>query len=122
MTTELQFTIEGPPRPKQRPRFYRGKVYTPQATRDYEQLCAAAGHEAVLLAREWETDRRYWVCLKIYFKDLRRRDLDNVEKSVCDGLNGITWDDDCQIDYIQKRRFLDRNNPRIEVVIRYDRA
>jgi Holliday junction resolvase RusA-like endonuclease len=122
MTTELKFTIAGPPRPKQRPRFYRGKVYTPQATRDYEQVCAAAAHDAVLLAGDWQTDRRYWVCLKIYFKDLRRRDLDNVEKSVCDGLNEIAWDDDCQIDYIQKRRYLDRNNPRIEVIIRYDRA
>lgn len=29
--------------------------------------------------------------------DKRKRDLDNLAKAVSDALNGIIWDDDCQI-------------------------
>jgi crossover junction endodeoxyribonuclease RusA len=44
------------------------------------------------------------VTLRLWFPDRRRRDLDNVAKSVLDGLNGVAYADDSQIRYPQHRR------------------
>lgn len=52
-----------------------------------------------------------------YFPDRIRRDLDNVIKSILDGLNGIAWDDDSQVDEIYIRRGYDKSNPRADVEI-----
>lgn len=65
----------------------------------------------------WPTDARYSLTIIPHFPDLRRRDLDNLEKTVGDALNGIIWDDDSQIDEVYKRRHLDRENPRVEITI-----
>jgi crossover junction endodeoxyribonuclease RusA len=36
--------------------------------------------------------------------DRRRRDLDNLAKAVLDGMNGVLYDDDSQIDNLIIRR------------------
>lgn len=118
---ELHFQVEGKPQAKQRPRFSRGRTYTPKATKDYERKVAQACALAVLAGKDapdWPLDARYSISMDIYFPDKRRRDLDNVEKSICDGLNGVAWNDDCQIDHVVKWRKLDREEPRVEIVIR----
>ena len=43
-------------------------------------------------------------------------DLDNFCKSALDGLNGIVFDDDCQIiDLVAKKRYAINHNPCIEI-------
>ena len=43
-------------------------------------------------------------------------DLDNVIKSVCDGLNGVAYDDDKQITFITAAKYYG-DPPRVKVVI-----
>jgi Holliday junction resolvase RusA-like endonuclease len=43
-------------------------------------------------------DERYAVAISVFAPDKRRRDLDNIAKSILDGCNGVLWDDDAQVD------------------------
>ena len=105
-------TIKGEPKGKQRPRFGQGHTYTPQETKDYEQLV----HDTWL----WRENRTYHgsvgVRIRAYFavpksysksvkaamvdgtrKPLKKPDIDNIVKIVLDGLNGAAYDDDKQV-------------------------
>ena len=53
--------------------------------------------EAALGRKEWPLDARYEITITMHEHDRRSRDWDNV-KGVCDGLTGIVWNDDRQID------------------------
>lgn len=53
----------------------------------------------------------------LFFKDKRRRDWDNWHKLSQDALEGIVYEDDCQIQEATVRKFIDRENPRIEIEI-----
>ena len=55
------------------------------------------------------------MAVHFYFKNFRRRDLDNQNKIVLDALTGIVYDDDHQIDELHLYRKHDAENPRIEV-------
>jgi len=56
--------------------------------------------------------------IKLYFKDKRVHDWDNYHKLSMDSLEGIVYKNDNQIYDSRVRRFLDRENPRIEVNIK----
>lgn len=96
---------------KSRPRFTRiggyVRTYTPKKTHDYESLI-----------KESYTGKKYEGALKIginaYFKIpvsytkkkkielpgkvyMMKPDIDNIAKSVLDGLNGTAWSDDTQV-------------------------
>lgn len=91
------------PIPKARPRLSKFAVYTPKKTADYEKL----------IAFEWK--RRYKdlvlksavkLDLLFCFKKAKsckktlhtqRPDIDNLLKSILDGLNKIAFVDDCQV-------------------------
>ncbi len=116
----LSFTVEGPPVPKARARRGKGgRHYTPAQTRAYESrvrwLAIAAASAA-----GWRpiADASYALDLVVVFPDARRRDLDNVTKSLCDALNGVAWLDDSQVAELHVRRGIDRASPRVEVTIR----
>lgn len=99
----MKFEIPGKPQPKQRPRRDpNGVFYTPNKTRKYEQLVAFCA----LLARPpgWPKDRRYSVSITVTCPDKRGRDIDNVAKSILDGMNDIIWDDDAQVDQLEINR------------------
>lgn len=55
------------------------------------------------------------VGVMFYFKDKRRRDLDNMNKLYLDALTGIVWNDDSQISRLFLSRHYDKNKPRIEL-------
>ena len=113
MTVHLE--IPGPPQGKARPRMTkRGHVYTPQATRDYED--AIAGIALKAMKGRMPIDGPVYLSLTAYYpvpaswserKKLRaiagdesptvKPDLDNVLKAVADALNGIVYLDDKQI-------------------------
>ena len=115
----LHFVIEGPPRPKGRPRMgANGNVYTPDATRAYELSVRMYALQAVR-ASGWKLSNptaRFAVWLHAYFASSRRIDLDNVLKCA-DGANGIIWKDDSQIDEVHAYRRIDKDNPRLEVTV-----
>lgn len=50
-----------------------------------------------------------------YFPDRRVRDLDNYKKLIYDGISGIVWEDDKQLEFAFSRKLIDKENPRIEV-------
>jgi len=111
---EIRFTIPGKPVPKGRPRVNRktGAVYTPRETKDYERTVAgaflAAGQGkpnhtgAVALDIEVFPDR-VEVALQLRESPApkHKADLDNILKSVADGLQRVgAFNDDRQIEAI----------------------
>jgi Holliday junction resolvase RusA-like endonuclease len=91
------------PVPKGRPRFSRGKVYTPPKTKEFEKLVRKMASEqyrngplrdavsmtVVFIIKKPKSVKREYPTVK--------SDLDNYIKSLCDALNGIAFVDDSQI-------------------------
>lgn len=93
MTKTIRFEVPGQPKPKQRARVVGKHAFTPQATKDYEQLVA---WHARFAATEC-LDGDLWVTCHFYRKGKQRADVDNLLKAVLDACNGIVWADDKQI-------------------------
>jgi len=117
----LCFTVPGPPVGKQRPRTVRGRnggvhTYTPGKTLAYERLVAL---EAVAAgARRQALEAPYAIELLIWWPDRRRRDADNVLKSIMDALNGVVWADDCLVTRtVTEVMGVDKKNARVEIEI-----
>jgi Holliday junction resolvase RusA-like endonuclease len=110
----IRFTVLGKPQGKARPRFARGRTYTPAKTVAYEAQIAAAAREA-MAGREpftgpvylivnaffeppksWSKRRRNEAVTRLAWHG-QKPDCDNILKAVCDGANGIVWVDDCQV-------------------------
>lgn len=114
MINELSFTVFGPPQPKQRARKGKGgRWYTPNPTRRYER----AVRNVAVLHRPPDGER-YEVVVVCYFADARRRDADNVLKSVMDSCNGVLWADDSLIARATVEKRIDRAEPRTEITVR----
>ena len=127
---KVKFHINTRPTPKQRPRLGKGgKVYTPNSTKVFEQICKLS------YGNRYYFDKEY-ISIKIVFKfkvpksyskkkyseaiegKIRpsTNDIDNLLKSVLDGLNGKAWKDDRYIYSIEAEKiFADKDC--IEVVI-----
>jgi Holliday junction resolvase RusA-like endonuclease len=118
MTFMVCFDIEGNPIPKGRPRFRRTKTfittYTPKKTLDFEELVRKHSKEAMgptdlletpinvylyfrLPIPQSYTKKAVEACLSGSQRHVKRPDLDNLAKSVLDGMNGIVFKDDSQI-------------------------
>jgi Holliday junction resolvase RusA-like endonuclease len=118
----LRFTIPGTPVPKGRPRFVRmGKgrnqqvrAITPRETVAYEahvKACAAAAGIAT------PVEGSFRLTLDVYLPDARVRDGENIQKAIQDALNGCAWVDDSQVREWVGRLRIDRQQPRVEVLI-----
>lgn len=57
------------------------------------------------------------ITVGLFFKDKRRRDIDNWHKILLDSLTGIVWKDDSQIVDMRVTKVSGDENPRIEVEI-----
>lgn len=103
----INFTVQGKPQPKERPRKNKqGGFYTPQKTKDYESI---VGWSARSVYKGEPSKNEMFVLINIYFKlpkktkhkegdwCMKNTDVDNIAKSVLDGLNGIVWVDDKQV-------------------------
>lgn len=90
--------IDGDPMSKQRPRFVRksGTVFTPRETRERERTIGLVVKASM---RELLRDRWHAFGLRVVFRVAtnQRKDIDNMVKLVCDGLNGVVWEDDSQL-------------------------
>jgi crossover junction endodeoxyribonuclease RusA len=112
----LDFTVSGKPQPKQRARKgVEGRWYTPKPTRDYERSVGMLA--AFQRPKGWPRDASYAVEVVCYMPDNRRRDIDNVAKSVLDGCNGILWNDDAQVVRVVVSKEMDKTNPRTVVCV-----
>lgn len=135
----IEFEIPGDPVAKQRPRMTKsGHVYTPTKTREYEKLVKEA---YISNSRGWKYDKDVPLEVRIiaYFpipkSDSKKRksekkrgmirptiksDIDNICKSVLDGLNGVAYADDKQIVSLHASKWY-AENPSVKVIIAQSR-
>jgi Holliday junction resolvase RusA-like endonuclease len=121
--SRIDFTVPGEPQGKGRPRVGRiaghARMFTPEKTAAYEGLIAMAGRQAmagrplltggVLLTlrifrsipASWSKKKRA-AALAGRVHATTKPDIDNVEKAVADGLNGVVWVDDVQVVAVEK--------------------
>lgn len=117
----------GPPVGKQRARVFTDKrtgkirACTPKETTQYEKSIGSYAHTAAgsCLTLAWPKDARYALWVTVAYGDNRRRDIDNVLKSVADGCNGILWLDDSQVHRMTVMRVFEgeaRTEVKVEVL------
>lgn len=112
----IEFTVPGNPVPAQRARTMRGGwSFTPKRTVDAEAAVAAT-YRHVAKGR-WFDGPVYLLCW-FYLGDRRAKDLDNLAKTVLDGLTkGHAWNDDSQVKALEAYAHYDKANPRTVVRI-----
>lgn len=93
----IKFKVDGEPVSKERPRFYKGVVYTPTRTRKAEEKIKWIFKENY---PRWKMDIKsnFAVCIFFHLKRKSHRDIDNMKKLVLDSFNGLVWLDDSQVD------------------------
>lgn len=137
MTFSLTFHVDINPVPKGRPRFSKiggfMRSYTPKKTSDYETEVRTQA-QAVMTREPLETPlavylyfrlpiprshskKRQEACLSGSERPTKKPDIDNLAKSVLDGLNGVVWHDDSQIVSLHLTKVYARN-PGIDLLIR----
>lgn len=132
---DIYFIIDGPVIPKGRPRFARGRTYTPKRTQDYEKKVRDAYLKEYPSGMAFETEplemilnvymavpksfskkkRDHMICFE--YPTLHKGDADNFLKSVADALNGVCYTDDCQIVTVTVNKIWSETD-RAEVTIR----
>jgi crossover junction endodeoxyribonuclease RusA len=105
----MRFWILGKPQAKQRPRVGKGgRIYTPRETAEYEAHVAHSWHAAdgACIPRDTAVRVELYVSkdkVEVVIEPAPDRrhtakaDLDNIAKSVLDGLNGVAFEDDRQV-------------------------
>ena len=144
MEQHAEIVVDGEPVGKGRPKFTRQgnyvKTYTPEKTAEYENLIRTV-YRLTAKNKQYQTVyfpagtpvsvhiRAYYGIPKSTGKakseemlsgriiPLKKPDLDNVCKIVCDALNGVAYADDRQIAELSCCKFYSRK-PRIEVTIK----
>lgn len=137
----IEFTIPGEPKGKGRPRLGRsGHAYTPHDTATYENLVKVcfmqefpnhavipAGVPVSVGIRAYypipkSTSKRNRLAIAMgHLLPLKKPDLDNIMKIVCDALNGIAWHDDSQIVYALVAKYYGAE-PKVTVRIKWDES
>ena len=133
---QITFKIIGNPHAKGRPRFSRAgafvKTYTDAETKAYEKLVAFFAKQAMGLSEPLKTaleaylyfsipipksysKKRTEACLSGLERPMKK-DLDNLCKSVLDGMNKIVYEDDGQIVALHCTKYY--GEPFVEVLIK----
>ncbi|WP_418131421.1 RusA family crossover junction endodeoxyribonuclease [Variovorax sp. 278MFTsu5.1] len=131
---QVSFVVPGEPVPKGRPRFGRGRAYTPEATRDFAEWVehharvAMRGKEPLSgplalsfsavypIPSSWSKRRKEAALLLPEWKPTRP-DIDNLEKALCDACNSIVYRDDGQIVCLRNCTKVWGAEPRLVVVL-----
>lgn len=130
----IQFTIQGEPQGKSRPRFNRstGTAYTPKETKEYEkkvaESCRSAcrgvmyhGAVSVAVTAYYGVPKSASRSAQMAMLDDTRRpqkkpDIDNVVKVVLDGMTGVMFEDDKQVVSIVAAKFY-AIEPKVVVIV-----
>lgn len=130
----ISFTIHGEPRGKGRPRFSRsGRVFTDPKTVAYERAIKATAQsvmagraaldgpvwvriEAFLAAPSSVSKKKRAAMLSGELRPTKRPDLDNIDKAILDGINGVVFKDDSQVVGLGSLKFW-TDKPRVEVSV-----
>lgn len=134
----LQFPIDAPPVPKGRPKFSKiggfVRTYTPRKTSDYETIVRETARQAMGPTEVLETPvavylyirlpipksyskKRIAACLTGLERPTKKPDIDNLAKSVLDGLNGTVYKDDGQIVSLHVTKVYSAS-PGVDVLVR----
>ena len=140
MTFSITFEIPGEPHGKGRPRFRKFgnfvSTYNDKKTQSYEALVKQCAKEAFGSNEILETPinlylyiklpipksyskKRTEACLNGSEKPAKKPDIDNVLKSVMDGLNGVIYKDDNQVVNVHMKKTYDLN-PGINIYLKED--
>ena len=126
----MTFEVPGKPRGKARPRFARGRAYTPAETAAYENLVGLMYKQAGGQCLEGPIDLHITAYFPIppsapkakraqmasgCIQHTIRPDADNLAKAILDGLNGIAFTDDKQVWRLAVEK---RYGPEAKAVIR----
>ena len=119
-----EITLDCKAVPKERPRFSKYGVYTPSKTTNFEKL---VGYMWKLKYKDFKFTTAIKVecvfCYKLpksakgVLKDfVRRPDIDNLVKSILDGLNQVAFEDDKQItELYAKKMYADSDKILIKI-------
>lgn len=104
-TPLVRFTVPVGLTPKARPRFGKGRVYTPRSTIKAE---VAVAQEFIHALPGHRPDGRslFEVRIVTAHRTRHRRDVDNLSKTVLDALNGLAWEDDSQVVHLSVQKGL----------------
>lgn len=129
----LSFSVPGEPVAKARPRATKWGVYTPKKTVNYETLvretfaAAYPGHApwqgpirmtimAYLTIPRSKSKKQQAAMAAGELLPTKRPDLDNIEKTILDALNGVAFHDDSQVCLVTKSKaYADR--PRADIFL-----
>ena len=110
----FEVTVPGNPVPKGRPRVTERGTFTPGRTANYEALV----RDYVALTWKGEPLKvALALTLRFYRETAHRCDLDNLVKACADAMQGIIFADDAQIWALQAEKAIDRDNPRVEILV-----
>jgi len=118
-----RFTIDGEPVSKSRARFTGRKgggarAYTPAKTKAAEDRVAWLFRQAAPGYGAPDKTSAFGLFGIFFHGTNQRRDVDNMIKLLCDGLNKVAWDDDSQVNEIAGRRgFGPKEHARTEVLV-----
>ena len=115
---KVSFELNIVPRAKQSTRFGSRGCYTPKDLVAYQN---GVGWEAKIAMMAAGLDLfTETVQTEIVFRvpDLRKRDIDNLEKAINDAMNGIVYEDDRQVVKVGKEIVIDRKTPGIRVTVK----
>jgi crossover junction endodeoxyribonuclease RusA len=121
----LTFVVEGEPKPKGRPRFSRVKgrviTYTDKKTREFEKRVQLAAIQALAKWRaefgKWSREGEFEVRGFFHRSDNRRPVVDNLMKSVMDGIEGVFFENDRQVAVLHSSRLNKQERPRAVVTV-----
>lgn len=119
MTLDVRFVVPGPVVPWQRAASVGTRRYTSAKQRAYQRTVRLIA-QASRPRGPWLPSKasRYRVDIDAYLPDERRRDLDNIAKTILDALNGVLYLDDSQVVTLLVATHIDRAEPRVVVAVR----
>lgn len=124
----MKFEVIGKVQGKQRPRFGKGRTYTPKQTTDYERAIRESfiqsNGEAITgpIALEIQCYKKIAKSVPKYKRKemhdcIAKPDADNIAKVVMDALNGAAYEDDSQVSQLSVEKLWTEEEEKIIISI-----